>query len=1088
MPYSLQVCLIVVLVLLPSSLLNPGGSSYAQSAAGTRTQSSRPTPEKAQPSPAKPADYSKEAVVIEHLKSLYRFEKDGTGQREMTLRVKIQSEAGMERFGQLIFSYSSANEKLEVDFIRVLKADGTAVSASAANVQDLSAPIAREAPVYTDARQKHVTVPGLRPGDVLEYHIVWQVHTPVAANHFWVQHNFVSSALIVLNEELEVNVPQDSRPKLKTESGLDPAITDQDGRRVYRWKHANLKRDDKKDEEKEKKDEDEEPKPPQIQMTTFQSWDEVGQWYAALERDRSVPDDKVRARTEELVRGLKSDEEKIEALYQFVAKNFRYVSLSLGQGRYQPHAAADVLANQYGDCKDKHTLLSAMLVAAGLRAYPALMNSSQKIDPDMPSPAQFDHVISAIPRGAETLWADTTAEVAPFRLLSPQLRDKKALVIPTTGPARLETTPAEPPFLSSELIEVAGQVNDLGKLSAHSRATLRGDAEMVFRMMFLKTPRSEWKELRYYFTMLGALHGEVSEIKPSDPAALERPFEVEFDVSNDEFLDWSSKKVKVALPLPSFNLNTSNADKPGRSKPIQLGPPARIVYQLKLTLPSKYQGRAPLPLTVNRDYATYSSTYKLEGTTLTAERVLLVRQREIPASRAQDYLAFVAAARADEAQTLSLETSLAGSPTIPDSVKTEELIQAAEAAAGNQNYQLVEELLKRVLEKEPAHQRVRRQLGWALFAQNKADDAIVVLREQTKINPFDDYSHNLLGQIYWRQQKYAEAESAFRKQIEITPLGKSAQANLGQMLVEWRKYKEAVPELEKAISLNPEGEMLHVSLGRAYLNLGEIQKASESFDQAVKLAPEPPVWNDVAYFMSEKKVQLDKAQQYAESAVAAVATALRNVELERLTMREVVLVNSIAAYWDTLGWVYFQKGNLDMAEKYISAAWTLAGHSEVGYHLGQIEEKRGRNEAAIRMYGLAALGSRPIPELQESLDRLVPKDKIKALLEKASTEQMNSRTLKLGTVKQNVKGTTEAQFFVVLAPGPSRNAVVTEVRFIRGDEKLRPLSATLKEANFNFVFPDEIPTRITRRGTLFCHNGVECSFIMMSPDNVFSVD
>src|SRR5204863_9985828 len=132
-------------------------------------------------------------------------------------------------------------------------------------------------------------------------------------------------------------------------------------------------------------------------------WAEVGDWYHELERERTTPDEKIRTKAAELVRGRNTDQEKIQALYEFVAKNFRYVSLSLGQGRYQPHAAADVMANQYGDCKDKHTLLSSMLVAAGLRAYPALMNSGRKIDADVPSPGQFDHVITAVPLAGETL-------------------------------------------------------------------------------------------------------------------------------------------------------------------------------------------------------------------------------------------------------------------------------------------------------------------------------------------------------------------------------------------------------------------------------------------------------------------------------------------------------------------------------------------------------------------------------------------------------------------------------------------------------------------------------------------------------------
>ncbi len=1089
----LRTSLIVLLLIFFFFQLVHSGSTQAQSAPQTQSGQKGTNAEKTQPPKEKQPDYSQEALVIEQLKTVYRFEKNGTGQHELTLRVKVQSEAALERFGQLILPYTSANEKLEIDYVRVKKADGTVVAASESDVQDLTAPISREAPVYTDLRQKHVTVPGLRPGDTLEYHVVWRLHTPLAPNHFWLNHDFITQDVIVLDEQLEVDIPRDSTVKLKTEQGFDPAIKEQEGRRIYTWKHAVLKREDDKDDDKEaarkRREELEDPKPPQVQMTTFKSWDEVGQWYAGLERDRIVPDEKIRAKALELVQGHNTDKEKAKALYGFVAKNFRYVSLSLGQGRYQPHAASDVLANQYGDCKDKHTLLSSMLIAAGLRAYPALMNSSRKIDPDVPSPAQFDHVISAIQLGSETLWADTTAEVAPFRMLAPPLRDKKALVIPVSGPARLETTPAEPPFLSAEVVEIEGQVNDLGKLMGHAHLTLRGDAEMYFRIMFRRTPKSDWKQLGYLLSSAIGVRGEVTDIKTSELAALEKPFELEYNFSSDDFLDWSSKKAKVSIPLPTLHLAVIESDKQESSKPIQLGPPIDIAYRLKLSLPGKYQSRAPVPLKVNRDYADYGSTYRLEGNTLIAERTYHLRQRELTPARTQDYIAFVAATRADEAQTLSLETSVAGAPAIPDSVKVEELIQAADSAIKNDNYPVAEALLKRVLEKEPKHKLARRQLGYALYAQRKYDAAIEVLREQTKINPFDDYAYNLLGQVFWQQQKYEEAEVAFRKQIEVTPLDKSVHGSLGQMLVEWRKYKEAVPELEQAISLNPEEESHYVSLGHAYLKLGETAKAIEAFDKAIKLAPGQRVWNDVAYYLSVSKVQLEKAQQYAESAVTEVATELRNAELERLTSDDLQNVAALAADWDTLGWVHFQKGDIDLAERYITAAWRLEQHSEVGYHLGQILEKRGKNEEAIRMYALAVVADRLVPEARESFDRLAGKNKTEVFLQKAHDEFRESRTIKLGPALKNVKDRTEAQFYVVLVPGPSRHAQTSDVKFISGDEKLKPLAAALKNANYDFTFPDETTTKVIRRGTLFCaSNGGDCSFIMLSPAYVISVD
>ena len=175
-----------------------------------------------------------------------------------------------------------------------------------------------------------------------------------------------------------------------------------------------------------------------------------------------MPSPEVRTKAEELTKGLSSDLEKTEALYDYVAKNFRYVSLSLGVGRYQPHAASEVLHDQYGDCKDKHTLLASLLEAEGLHASSVLINSTRKLDPDVPSPSQFDHVITMLPLGKQEIWMDTTSEVAPFRLLAYSLRKKQALLIPPAEPAstvapHLEETPADTPMPDKESSEIDWQ-------------------------------------------------------------------------------------------------------------------------------------------------------------------------------------------------------------------------------------------------------------------------------------------------------------------------------------------------------------------------------------------------------------------------------------------------------------------------------------------------------------------------------------------------------------------------------------------------------------------------------------------------------
>jgi hypothetical protein len=155
---------------------------------------------------SKKPDYSQEASVIESLSRKVEFQNDGTGYTETTLRARIQSDAGVKQFGLLIFQYQQANDTPEITYVRVRKPDGTTVVTPAENIQDLPADVTREAPFYSDVRQKHVAVRGLSVGDTLEYQIRNRTHTPIVPGHFWLAHDFSRSG-IVLEETLEVNVP-----------------------------------------------------------------------------------------------------------------------------------------------------------------------------------------------------------------------------------------------------------------------------------------------------------------------------------------------------------------------------------------------------------------------------------------------------------------------------------------------------------------------------------------------------------------------------------------------------------------------------------------------------------------------------------------------------------------------------------------------------------------------------------------------------------------------------------------------------------------------------------------------------------------
>ena len=160
---------------------------------------------------------------------------------------------------------------------------------------------------------------------------------------------------------------------------------------------------------------------------------------------------------------------------------------------------------------------------------------------------------------------DTTSEVAPFRLLAYTLRNKQALVIPpaepTVGaPPHLEETPADTPMPDSEVSEIDGKINDIGKLEAHVHYEFRGDEELLLRSVFRRVPQSNWQ--RVAENINAGLGGDITNLKVSDPAATNEPFTFSYDVSKVNFLDWSKKKTEIVLPLVQFNLPESTTTTP----------------------------------------------------------------------------------------------------------------------------------------------------------------------------------------------------------------------------------------------------------------------------------------------------------------------------------------------------------------------------------------------------------------------------------------------------------------------------------------------------------------------------------------------
>jgi Domain of Unknown Function with PDB structure (DUF3857)/Transglutaminase-like superfamily len=591
-----------------------------------------PKPPIAQALSAKAVDTSKEALVYDQMHTRIRMEADGTGTRETTARVRVLADAGVKEMAVLAFTYTASNQQVDIGYVRVKKPDGTVVVTPDYNAQDMPADVSRLAPMYSDIHQKHVTVKGLGVGDTLEYQVTLRTVKPELPGQFWLEYSFEKN-VILLDEQLDLDVPA-GKPVTVASADVRPQITTSGDRKLYHWVSANTAHPDPdappKSEKKWK---------PSVQVTTFANWEQIGAWYAGLQKDSVVVTPAIQAKAAELTKGLTTDDQKLQAIFNEVALHIHYVGLEFGIGRYQPHVADDVLSNEYGDCKDKHTLLATLLKASGIEAWPVLISSGRELDPATPSPAQFDHVITLVPLNGKLLWMDSTEEISPVGTLMGSLRDKQTLAIPTGKAAYLERTPADLPYLTSARFEATGKLSDQGQFTGHLAQSYHGDAELLMRSFFRQVPQSQWKEFLQNLSNAVGFAGDVSnpEVSPIEQTSI--PLKFSYDYTREKFSDWDNHRISPAVPSIGWEL-APGVKQVKPADDVEIGSPGEQDYVSSIQLPADWSLYPPSNVDLKEDWAEYHASYSVKDGTFHAERRLVIKQDKVPLDQWDKYLQF----------------------------------------------------------------------------------------------------------------------------------------------------------------------------------------------------------------------------------------------------------------------------------------------------------------------------------------------------------------------------------------------------------------------------------------------------------------
>ena len=528
-------------------------------------------------------------ILYDH--SEVKFFPDGRKVWKEEKAVKILDKRGIKDFGEIVIPFSTEHQKLRILYAYTVLPDGTIVKPDKKAFNVVYPPFVSEAPIYSDLKYQTISMPAVTKGAVIKYAFVLETFKPYMKNEFWAT-NFFQDEYPVKEATFKAYIPKGKFFKFKTynmtNEEANPQVSEEGDYVVLSWKLENVPPIEK------------EPNAPplgelakKVVITSIKSWDEVAKWYSELAKEALEPDETLRKTVEEIVKGKEKQEEKVRAIYNFVAKNIRYVGMEFGINGYKPHKASEVLKNRYGDCKDHATLLIAMLKVIGVKGYPVLIPTLSKsdMDPEVPLPTAFNHEIAAIRVNGQFLYMDTTSDYVPFKYLPASDQGRNVLVVDTEKEkGTVDRTPVAPPSENLEGFKGNFSLSPSGELRGRFTFIYRGVYSVFERARLMNSTPSSVKRHVEGLASRVSPGFDVEEFKLSDYKDLNAPdVTIEIEGKDRNYGTLTSHFLLAKFPAPDYSRIVSLVAAKKRKYPYVVGYKMSKVSEVELKFPPKYK-------------------------------------------------------------------------------------------------------------------------------------------------------------------------------------------------------------------------------------------------------------------------------------------------------------------------------------------------------------------------------------------------------------------------------------------------------------------------------------------------------------------
>ena len=520
---------------------------------------------------------------------------NGLSSRTHQLVIRALNARGVEQSRAQSVQFSPDRQLVRVERARLFRRDGAVLESRSEGERSLSEPWYG---LYYDLRAKVISFPQLQAGDVLE--VVTRVDD-AGQNYFadyfgdfaYLQGTAVKqrTSYVLLGPPGRTFYAEASAlPGLKrTEEGLA------DGGSLLRFDAERVPRILL------------EPSTPGwsnlaawVHVSTYRDWEGVGRFYWGLVKDQLRVTEEVRKAALEAAAGVTAPEGPereralIRAVYGYVLSKTRYVALEFGINSFKPYPVETILSRRFGDCKDKASLMHALLEALGIDSRLVLLRMKRMgtLQREPASLAIFNHAILYVPK--YDLYLDGTAEFHGSEELPGDDHGAEVLIVEPGGAgSRYLRTPearaeSNTDTIASE-VELAADGSALLRQTTRSRGSHTPELRRTFESADERRARAEELLAR------GAYPGvKVNEVEVSDPHAIEQAFELRVRARAPGF---AAKVAGGGLRFPPFGQRQAlvelMAPLSRRSLPERLPEAGRTRLEAQVRLPAGFKALLP---------------------------------------------------------------------------------------------------------------------------------------------------------------------------------------------------------------------------------------------------------------------------------------------------------------------------------------------------------------------------------------------------------------------------------------------------------------------------------------------------------------